>query len=74
MKSQQGESSRERLCSRASPRAERAVVTFLARDHEEETFEMSSEEERALQAAIAEADSGRLISWEILREQLRRVP
>jgi hypothetical protein len=35
---------------------------------------MSSEEERALQAAIAEADSGRLISWEILREQLRRVP
>jgi hypothetical protein len=56
------------------PLAEGAVVTVLARDDEEETFDMSPEEERALQAAIAEADSGRLISWETLREQLRRVP
>jgi hypothetical protein len=56
------------------PLAEGAVVTVLARDDEAETFDVSPEEERALLAAIAEADQGQLISWEMLRKQLRRVP
>jgi hypothetical protein len=56
------------------PLAEGAVVTVLARDDESETFDVSPEEERALLAAIAEADQGQLISWEMLRKQLRRVP
>jgi hypothetical protein len=56
------------------PLTEGAVVTVLARDDEAETFDVSPEEERALLAAIAEADQGQLISWEMLRKQLRRVP
>ena len=53
------------------PLAEGSVVTVVARD-DEETFEVSPEEERALLEAIAQADRGQVVSWENLREQLRR--
>lgn len=53
------------------PLAEGAVVTVVARDHDE-TFEVSLEEERALLDAIAQADRGQVVSWEVLRDQLRR--
>lgn len=55
----------------SEPWAEGSVVTVVARD-DEETFDVSSEEERALLAAIAQADRGQVVSWEALREQLRR--
>ena len=51
------------------PLAEGSVVTVVAR---EETFEVTPEEERALLEAIAQADRGQVVSWEELREQLRR--
>jgi len=35
-------------------------------------FDVSPEEERALLAAIAQAERGEVVSWERLREQLRR--
>ena len=53
------------------PWAEGSVVTVVARD-DEETFHVSPEEERALLEAIAQADRGQVVSWEELREQLRR--
>ena len=53
------------------PLAEGSVVTVVARE-ENETFEVSPEEERALLEAIAQADRGQVLSWEELREQLRR--
>ena len=53
------------------PWAEGSVVTVVARD-DEETFDVSLEEERALLEAIAQADRGQVVSWEELREQLRR--
>lgn len=53
------------------PLTEGAVVTVVARD-EDETFDVSPDEERALLEAMAQADRGQLISWEVLREQLRR--
>ena len=53
------------------PLAEGLVVTVVARD-DEETFDVSPEEERALLEAIAQADRGQVVSWEELREQLRR--
>ena len=53
------------------PWAEGSVVTVVARD-DEETFDVSPEEERALLEAIAQADRGQVVSWEDLREQLRR--
>lgn len=53
------------------PWAEGSVVTVVARDAEE-TFDVSPEEERALLEAIAQADRGQVVSWETLREQLRR--
>jgi hypothetical protein len=53
------------------PWAEGSVVTVVARDHEE-TFDVSPEDERALLEAIAQADRGQVVSWEELREQLRR--
>jgi hypothetical protein len=52
------------------PLAEGSVVTVVARD-DDETFEVSPEEERALLEAIAQADRGQVVSWEELREQLR---
>ena len=53
------------------PLAEGSVVTVVARE-DTETFEVSPEEERALLEAIAQADRGQVVSWEALREQLRR--
>jgi len=53
------------------PWAEGSVVTVVARD-DEETFDVSPEEERALLEAITQADRGQVVSWEELREQLRR--
>jgi hypothetical protein len=53
------------------PWAEGSVVTVVARD-DEKTFDVSAEEERALLEAIAQADRGQVVSWEELREQLRR--
>jgi len=37
-----------------------------------ETFDASPEEEKMLLAALAQADRGEVISWEELRERLRR--
>jgi hypothetical protein len=53
------------------PLAEGSVVTVVARE-DDDTFEVSLEEERALLAAIAQAERGQIVSWEELREQLRR--
>jgi hypothetical protein len=53
------------------PLTEGSVVTVVARE-DDETFEVTPEEERALLEAIAQADRGQLISWDELREQLRR--
>ena len=53
------------------PLAEGSVVTVVARE-DDETFEVSLEEERALLEAIGQADRGQVVSWEELREQLRR--
>ena len=54
-----------------APLAEGAVVTVVARE-EADTFDVSPEDERALLEAIAQADRGQVVSWERLREQLRR--
>ena len=53
------------------PMTEGSVVTVVARE-DDETFDVSAEDERALVAAIAQAERGEVISWEKLREQLRR--
>ena len=50
---------------------EGSVVTVVARDADE-TFEVTPEEEQALLAAIAQAERGEVVSWEVLRQQLRR--
>jgi hypothetical protein len=53
------------------PLAEGSVVTVVAWE-DDEAFDVSPEEERALIEAIAQADRGQIVSWEELREQLRR--
>jgi len=53
------------------PLPEGSVVTVVATEGDE-TFEVSFEEERALLEAVAQADRGQVVSWEALREQLRR--
>ena len=53
------------------PLAEGSVVTVVARE-DDGTFEVSFEEERALLEAVAQADRGQVVSWETLRERLRR--
>ena len=53
------------------PLPEGSVVTVVARD-DDETFDVSADDERALLAAMAQADRGQVVSWEELREQLRR--
>ena len=53
------------------PLAEGSVVTVVARE-DDDTFEVSPEEESALLAAIAQAERGQVVSWDELREQLRR--
>jgi hypothetical protein len=55
------------------PLTEGAVVTVVVRD-DDETFDVSPEEERALLDAIAQADRGQVVSWEVLLQQLRRSP
>jgi hypothetical protein len=55
------------------PLAEGAVVTVVVRD-DEDTFEVSSEEERALLDAIAQAEQGQVVAWDTFRERLRRAP
>jgi hypothetical protein len=54
------------------PLGEGTVVTVVVGD-DEQTFEVSDEDEEALLAAIAQADRGQVISWEELRTQLRRL-
>ena len=53
------------------PLPEGSVVTVVARD-EDETFDVTPQEEEALLAAMSEADRGEVISWEELRERLSR--
>ena len=50
---------------------EGAMVTVLARD-DDETFEVSPEQESALLLAIGEAERGETISGEQLLDNLRR--
>jgi hypothetical protein len=50
---------------------EGAVVTVVVHD-DAEAFDTTPEEEHALLEAIAQADRGQVISWDRLREQLRR--
>jgi hypothetical protein len=50
------------------PLAEGSVVTVVSRELDE-TFEVSPEDERALLEAIAQADRGRVVSWQELRER-----
>ena len=56
---------------KGEPLAEGSVVTVVARE-DDETFEVSPDEERALLEAIAQADRGQVVSWEVLHEELRR--
>ncbi len=53
------------------PLAEGSVATVVARE-DNETFDVTPEEEQALLAAIAQAERSEVVSWEQLREQLRR--
>lgn len=53
------------------PLAEGSVVTVVARE-DDESFEVSDDEERALVEAIAQADRGQVVSWQELRDKLRR--
>lgn len=53
------------------PLAEGSVVTVVARE-DDEAFDVSPDEEKALLAAIAQADRGEVVSWEELQERLRR--
>src|SRR3989344_3328052 len=52
--------------------AEGSVVTVVARD-DDEPFDVSPEDEKALLAAMVQADRGEVVSWEDLRERLRPV-
>ena len=51
------------------PLPEGLVVTVVARE-DDETFEVTPEDEEALLAAIAQAERGEVVSWEQIREQL----
>jgi len=53
------------------PLAEGSVVTVISAE-DSETFDVSPDEERALQAAIAQADCGEVVSWDELKSKLRR--
>lgn len=50
---------------------EGTVVSVVVHD-DPDTFESTPEEEHALLEAIAQADRGQVVSWEVLRTQLRR--
>ena len=60
-----------RVVLEGQPLAEGSVVTVIARGTEG-PFDVTPEDEEALLAAIAQAERGEVISWETLREQLRR--
>ena len=71
MKVATGKVVKGKIVLEGEPLAEGSVVTVLAPE-EDETFDLSPEEEKALLAAIAQAERGEVVSWEDLREQLRR--
>ena len=53
------------------PLIEGSVVTVVSRE-DDETFDVSPEDEQALMAAMSQAERGEVVSWEELRKQLRR--
>ena len=53
-----------------APLAEGSVVTVISTE-DGETFAVSPDEERALQAAIAQADHGEVVTWDELKTKLR---
>ena len=61
-----------KVAPEGEPLAEGSVVTVVANE-DDEAFDVSPDEERALLAAIAQAERGQVVSWEELREQLRRL-
>ena len=71
MKVATGKVVRGKVVLDGEPLPEGSVVTVVARD-DDETFDVSPDDERALLAAMAQADRGQVVSWEELREQLRR--
>jgi hypothetical protein len=50
--------------------AEGSVVTIISTE-DGETFDVSPDQERALQAAIAQAERGEVVSWDELKLKLR---
>ncbi|MGH9159130.1 MAG: hypothetical protein ACRD2X_03990 [Vicinamibacteraceae bacterium] len=54
------------------PLSEGSVVTVLAQEADE-TFDVTPEEERALLAAMAEAERGEVVSWNDVLERLQRL-
>jgi hypothetical protein len=53
---------------------EGATVTIMVDDPEDDYAELTADEEAELDAALAEADRGEGIAWEIVRDQLLRRP
>jgi hypothetical protein len=53
-----------------NPLAEGSVVTVISTE-DGETFDVSPDEERALQEAIAQADRGEVVSWDDVKSRLR---
>ena len=53
------------------PLTEGSVVTVIASE-DDGIFDVSADEEQALLAAIAQAERGQVVSWDELRQQLRR--
>jgi hypothetical protein len=51
---------------------EGTTVTVVVDDPEDDYAELTAEEAAELEAAIAEADRGEGVPWEIMRDQLRR--
>lgn len=51
---------------------EGATVTVVVDDPEDDYAELTAEEAAELEAAIAEADRGEGVPWEIVHDQLRR--
>lgn len=52
------------------PLTEGSIVTVISAE-DSETFDVSPDEERALHAAIAQADRGEVVSWNELKTKLR---
>lgn len=60
-----------RVVLEGEPLTEGSVVTVLAQE-DDETFDVTPEEEKALLRAMTEAERGQVVSWQELRERLRR--